>query len=382
MADLLEYFKTKQSEIEALLKHLVEHETFSTDKAAIDTLADTLVDAFTDMQADSVTRIPMDRTGDIVIGKWREDADGTPIMLLVHMDTVWPAGTLAKRPVMTDDEGRMFGPGILDMKGGIAVAMSAIKGLVERDELPDRPIWLMCTGDEEIGSVASEAHIRNYARQVGLVMVMEPPAPDGALKTGRKGVAKYSMTITGRAAHAGNHPEQGINAILEMAQQTVAINRLQDLRNGISVAVTTIQGGTASNVIPASVTAEIDVRTFTQHDMDRIHDELTELLPKIPGAKIDVRLHHLRGPMERSQEIIAVFEQARAIGASLGLTIHDEIVGGASDANITASLGIPTLDGLGPRGEGLHADHEHVILDSLPERAAHLAAILRDWQFT
>ncbi|MEM6283442.1 MAG: M20/M25/M40 family metallo-hydrolase, partial [Chloroflexota bacterium] len=275
-----------------------------------------------------------------------------------------------------------FAPGAVDMKGGLAVAISAVKGLLERGEMPStHPVWLMFTSDEEIGSHHSMPHIKAMAQEAGLILVMEPPAPGGALKTGRKGVATYDIEVTGRASHAGNHPEEGVNAVLEMAQQTVAISKLQDLRNGISVAVNTVNGGTATNVIAAHAKATVDVRTFTQYDMDYIHGELMELLPKIPGAQVNVTLHHMRGPMERNDRMITTFEQAREIGKAIGLTITEDTVGGGSDANITASMGVPTLDGLGARGAGLHAEHEHVVIRSLPERAAHLAAIMRDWKF-
>ncbi|MEL6148440.1 MAG: M20/M25/M40 family metallo-hydrolase [Chloroflexota bacterium] len=306
----------------------------------------------------------------------------TDAEIVTSVGTVWDVGTLEKRPVTIDDEGRLFAPGAVDMKGGLAVAISAVKGLLELNEMPtSHPVWLMFTSDEEVGSNASMPHIEAMAKEAGLILVMEPPAPGGALKTGRKGVATYDIEVIGRASHAGNHPEEGVNAVLELAQQTVAISKLQDLRNGISVAVNTVKGGTATNVIPASAQATVDVRTFKQYDMDYIHEELMGLLPKIPGSQVNVTLHHMRGPMERNDQMIATFEQARAIGKAIDLTITEDTVGGGSDANITASMGVPTLDGLGARGEGLHAEHEHVIIRSLPERAAHLAAILRDWQF-
>ncbi|MEL6268522.1 MAG: M20 family metallopeptidase [Chloroflexota bacterium] len=379
---MLDFFKAKQDEMVALLTTLIEYETPSHSKPHLDALADYITALLEDMSTDEITRIPLDDAGDIVIGKWNPDAPQKPVVVLMHMDTVWDVGTLEKRPVTIDDEGRLFAPGAVDMKGGLAVAISAVKGLLELNEMPtSHPVWLMFTSDEEVGSNASMPHIEAMAKEAGLILVMEPPAPGGALKTGRKGVATYDIEVIGRASHAGNHPEEGVNAVLELAQQTVAISKLQDLRNGISVAVNTVKGGTATNVIPASAQATVDVRTFKQYDMDYIHEELMGLLPKIPGSQVNVTLHHMRGPMERNDQMIATFEQARAIGKAIDLTITEDTVGGGSDANITASMGVPTLDGLGARGEGLHAEHEHVIIRSLPERAAHLAAILRDWQF-
>jgi glutamate carboxypeptidase len=381
MSNLVEYFSAKQDDMVRLLTQLVKHETPSHNKAQVDALADTIVEWMETTNPTSITRTPMLDVGDMLIGRWNEDAPQKPVVVLMHMDTVWEMGTLARRPVRIDDEGRLYGPGAIDMKGGLAIAMTALEGLMDLDQMPNHPIWLAFTSDEEIGSAASEPHISQLAEQAGLVMVMEPPTSDGAIKTGRKGVATYSITVEGRASHAGNHPEEGINAVLEMAQQIIAISKLQDLRNGISVAVNTIQGGTATNVIPAQATATIDVRTFTQFDMDRVHEELMDLFPKIPGAKVTAELHHMRGPMERDDQMESTFKQCQQIAKSIGLTVYEDTVGGGSDGNITASLGAPTLDGLGPRGAGLHAEHEHVIIRSLPQRAAHVAAMMRDWQF-
>jgi glutamate carboxypeptidase len=380
MSELVEFFREKQGDTLALLEQLIEHETPTHDKARVDALGDFVVGWLEQHHPSSITRIPLADVGDVVVGRWNEDAPGEPIVVLMHMDTVWDVGTLAQRPIRTDDDGRLYAPGALDMKGGLAVAMTAVQGLLARGEMPNRPVWLVFTGDEETGSAHSEPHIREAAEQAALVLVMEPPTKEGALKTGRKGVASYTVEVTGRASHAGNHPEEGINAVLELAQQTVAISRLQDLRNGISVAVNTVQGGTATNVIPAHARATVDVRTFKQFDMDQVHDELTHLLPKIPGAKVTGTLNHMRGPMERDEQMIETFNRCREIARSIGVTVSEDIVGGASDANITASMGVPTLDGLGPRGEGLHADHEHIIVRSLPERCAHVAAMLRDWK--
>lgn len=381
MTDLYSYFKGQKDTLLDLVKHLASFETFTADKAHVDAFADEMTTQFEALNPSSITRIPQEAVGDILLAKWNEDAAGKPILIMVHMDTVHPIGTLADNPLRTDDEGRLYGAGVLDMKGGVAVALSAIRGLIERNELPHRPLWFMATSDEETGSTYSEPFIREYASQCGLVLVMEFPTPEGALKTGRKGIATYELEVTGRASHAGNHPEEGINAVLEMAQQIIEISKLQDLRNGVSVAVNTVQGGTASNVIAPRAFAEIDVRTITQFDLDRIHDELMDLRPKIPGAQVNIHLHHRRGPMERSDMGRKAFEQCKQIGKALKIYVDEDFVGGGSDANITASLGIPTVDGLGPRGLGAHTHNEHIIIRSLPQRTAHLAAMLRDWQF-
>ena len=378
---MLDDFKTRQPEMIELLKGLIEHESFTPDKAHVDKLADHVTTIVEATNPSSITRLPQEEVGDMLLVKWNEDAPGKPIMVLMHMDTVHPVGSLENMPIHTDDEGRLYGPGSVDMKGGLTVALSAITGLQARGEFPNRPIWYFFTSDEEEGSENSIPYIEEYAPQCGLALVMEFPTDEGALKTGRKGIASYTVETIGKPSHAGNHPERGINAVLEMAEQIIRINELQDLRNGISVAVNTIHGGTASNVIAAKATASIDVRTLSQFDMDNIHEELMSLRPRIPGAQVNVTLGHMRPPMERTDAIIATYQQAKTIAANIGLTIYEDTVGGGSDGNITAALGVPTLDGLGPRGGGPHTQGEYVLVDSLPERAAHIAAILRDWEF-
>lgn len=380
MTDLYTDLKGQQDDIAALVRHLASFETFTADKQRVDAFADEMTQQFEALSADSITRMPQQDVGDILIAHWNDDAAGKPILILTHMDTVHRAGTLEQNPIHTDDEGRLYGPGTLDMKGGIAVALYAIKTLIARDEMPDRPIWLMATSDEETGSTVSEPYIIEAASQCELALVMEFPTPEGALKTGRKAIATYKLTTRGKASHAGNHPEAGVNAVLEMAHQIVRISELQDLRRGVSVAVNTIDGGVAPNVIAPEARATIDVRTFTQIDLDLVHEALMSLRPKVPGAQVDISVHHMRGPMERTDAGRAAFEQAQRIGKTMKIFVDEAIVGGGSDANIVATLGVPTLDGLGPRGAGAHTHEEHIIMRSLPQRTAHLAAILRDWQ--
>jgi len=262
------------------------------------------------------------------------------------------------------------------MKGGLVVGLHAILGLRDIDQLPDRPIWYLLTTDEEIGSKQSRQLIEETAKQCDLVLVLEPPTADGALKTWRKGVATYKLTVEGRAAHAGNEPEQGINAIIEFAQQAVEINKLNDYKMGTSVSLTVVDGGSATNVIPASLTAYIDTRTMTLRDKARVEDALMNLHPFIPGAKVTMELRSDRPPMERNP---AVFDRIRGIANGVGIEVREDGAGGGSDGNFTAALGIPTIDGLGAEGQGLHAVHEHVLVNSLPKKAALIAAILRDW---
>jgi len=378
MSDLLSYFQGQKQAMVDFLTTLVEYETPTTDKAYVDQLGAFLENEFRSLGAD-VTRFPQEKVGDFLLAKWNSGAPGKPILFLIHIDTVWPVGTLAERPVRIDEEGRLFGPGAIDMKGGITAALWSIRGLIERNKLPNRPIWVLMTSDEEVGSIYSEPLIRETAAQCGLVLVMEPATKEEALKTWRKGVGTFTVTVEGRPSHAGNAPEQGINAVVELAQQTLRLNDMNDLKNGTSVSVTVVHGGSASNVIPAKATAEVDVRTLTARAWDDISQKILGLTPFIPGAKISTSVHHARGPMEHNDQMKRSFAQCKAIGERYGLTVREDGSGGGSDGNFTAHMGIPTLDGLGPQGDGLHALHEHVVLNSLPRRATLLAGILKDW---
>lgn len=381
MSELLTYFQGQRQTMVDLLTTLVEFETPTRDKAHVDRLGAFLENEFKGLGASSVTRIPQTEVGDLLLAKWNETAPGKPIMFLIHIDTVWPLGTLAERPVRIDDDGRLFGPGAIDMKGGITIVLSALRGLQARQEMPNRPIWVLMTSDEEVGSTYSKPFIEQYAAQAGLVLVMEPATIDEALKTWRKGIATYQLDIEGLPSHAGNAPEKGINAISEFAQQVMRIHSFNDLQRGTSVNVTVVNGGSATNVIPAHVTAFIDTRAITMEAWNDTYEKLMALEPVVPGAKIKVSLINGHKPMERDETMIRSYEQCKAIGARYGVTVREDGSGGASDGNTVAAMGIPVLDGLGPQGDGLHALHEHVVLNSLPRRATLIAAMLKEWQF-
>ncbi len=380
MSDLLQYFKSHQSDMVDLLTTLVNYETPTLDKAAVDKLGAFMEGQFRTLGA-SITRYPQEKVGDFLLAKWNENAPGKPIMFLIHIDTVWPIGTLAERPVRIDEDGKLYGPGAIDMKGGITVVLWALRGLISRKEMPKRPVWVLMTSDEEVGSVYSEPIIKEVAAQVGLVLVMEPATKEEALKTWRKGVGSYTVTVEGRPSHAGNAPEQGINAVIELAQQALKLNELNDLKNGTSVSVTVFHGGSATNVIPAKASAEVDVRTLSARKWDEIGEQIMALTPFIPGAKVTVTPGHVRGPMEHNDLMKKTYAQCKAIGERYGLTVREDGSGGGSDGNFTAMMGIPTLDGLGPQGDGLHALHEQVVVASLPRRSTLLAAMLKDWSF-
>lgn len=377
MSEIKTYFDDKESAMIDLLRDLIEIESPSRNKAAVDNMSQRIAELFTEHGA-SVEVIAREAVGDIVLGKWNADATGKPILIVSHMDTVWDVGAVAARPIRIEDDGRLYGPGAVDMKGGIVISIFAIEALIARGELPNRPIWYLATSDEEIGSKHSKDLIEELAQQSALVLVTEPPTGDGSLKTWRKGTASYTMTITGKSAHAGNEPEMGINAIIEFAQQALDLNKLNDLKYGTSVSVTVVNGGNASNVIPDQVTARLDVRALSVPAYEKVHRAIMDRMPFMPGAKVDMLRNHHRPPMERGDG--KAFIQAQGIAKNIGMTIREDGAGGGSDGNFTAALGIPTLDGLGAEGGGLHALHEHILISSLPRKAALMAAIIRDWQ--
>lgn len=358
-----------------LTTEMVQRESFTSEKASVDRLVDFLESHLHSRGASYARRFAQAEVGDFLLAKWNDGAAGKPYLFLAHLDTVHPTGSLETMPIRIED-GRLYGPGALDMKAGIVIALAAISALRERNQLPQRPIHFLLTTDEEIGSPYSEALIKEQARQCELVLVMEPATKEGAIKTWRKGGGKYTLAIEGRAAHAGIAPQEGINAIIEFAQQAIEINRMNDLKYGTSVSITLVEGGSAGNVIPAQARAHIDTRVMTLDAMNRLHEALTNLYPKMPGAKVNCVRVRQRPPMERRPEL---FEKAARIGERHSLAIYEGGTGGGSDGNFTAAMGVPTLDGLGAHGDGAHAPHEHVIIDSLPRQAALIAALLMEW---
>ncbi|MBE2183967.1 MAG: M20 family metallopeptidase [Anaerolineae bacterium] len=381
MSELLTFFQGRRGDMVELLKTLVSYETPTRDKASVDKMGAFMEARFNELGASSVTRIPQTEVGDLLLAKWNEGAPGKPIMFLIHIDTVWPLGTLAERPTYIDDQDRLFGPGAIDMKGGITIVLETLRGLKDRGEMPDRPIWVLMTSDEEVGSVYSNATIKAESPKVGLVLVMEPATIDEALKTMRKGVATYRLDIEGLPSHAGNQPEKGVNAIIEFANQALIINRMNDLKNGRSVSVTMVEGGSATNVIPAHVTAFVDTRAISVQQFEETEGMLLELQAVVPGAKLKIERINGHTPMERNDAMVGNYQQAKRLGEAQGLTITEASSGGGSDGNTVASLGVAVLDGLGPQGDGLHALHEHVVLNSMPRRCTLIAAMLKDWVF-
>jgi glutamate carboxypeptidase len=271
---------------------------------------------------------------------------------------------------------RAYGPGAFDMKGGLIIALFAVDALTAAGLIPQKRIVFLWTSDEEIGSGTSRAVIEREARRSDAVLVLEPALGlDGRVKTGRKGIGEIEIIATGRAAHAGLNPEDGVNAIEEIAMQIARISRWNQPRRGITISAGIIEGGTRSNVIPEQARVVVDVRAARAVDMHALERKFRTLRPILRGAKLEIRGGFNRPPMERKTSS-ALYTKARALAKEIGVTLSEAYVGGGSDGNFTAALGVPTLDGLGAVGEGAHSAGENILIRALPERAALLAGLL------
>jgi glutamate carboxypeptidase len=293
------------------------------------------------------------------------------IVLLGHLDTVWPLGTLGRWPFDRDGD-RLTGPGVFDMKGGLVQLFAALALLDDLDG-----IAILVTSDEEIGSLSSQSLIEQTCRDARAALVLEPSA-NGALKIARKGIALYRIEIGGRAAHAGLEPESGINATIEAAHQVLTVAGLARPEIGTTVTPTVVQSGTTVNTVPAAASLAVDVRAETAAELRRVEDELSTLVARVPGATVKAVPESVRQPLERGASA-ALFAQAQRVAVSLGQPVLEGVaVGGASDGNLTAAIGVPTLDGLGAVGGNAHAEGEWASANALAERTALVAALVRD----
>ncbi len=356
------------------LKELVELESPSSDKQALDRFSARLAELWRAVGAE-VEVLRQEKAGDHLLVRVAGAGGEKPLLLLGHMDTVWDVGEIKRRPVRVEGD-KAYGPGIYDMKGGHVQALYAVQALKALGRGPRRPLTILCNSDEEVGSRTSRPPIEAEARKSAAVLVLEPANADGSLKTWRKGTGAYRVRAIGRAAHAGADPEKGISAIHELAHQVLALQALNRPDTGTTVNVGMIQGGTRSNVIPAEAVASVDVRVMNMAEGEGLDAAFRALAPRLPGASLEVTGGLNRPPMERSAGNVALYEKARALALELGLEIGEGGTGGGSDGNFTAAIGLPTLDGLGAYGDGGHAVTEHVVLSALPRRAALLARLL------
>ena len=375
IAGYLQYFETRRAALVETIRTMVEIESPSDDKAAVDRLGAWLAARFE--QVGGKVRVhPQRRYGNhLQVDFSGRDAKVKPVLLLGHFDTVYPVGALAQMPCKVE-KGRLYGPGVFDMKSGIAFMLHAIEALSQQGGLP-RPVCVWLVTDEEVGSESSRAITEKLAKQCAAVLVLEPSAgTKGALKTSRKGVGDYTVRVTGKAAHAGLDPTAGQSAIVELAHQIARIADFGEPKRGLTVNVGVIRGGTRTNVIAAEAVAEVDVRIERLADAARIDRKFRGLKSVNRKCRLEISGGVNRPPMERGAGTTALFAKAQALAKEIGWRLEEIAVGGGSDGNFTAALGIPTLDGLGGVGDGAHATHEHVVIEELPRRAALIAGLL------
>ena len=374
MKQLSAFCESERIWLRQAIERLVALESPTLDAPAVDACRGELARQLTAIGGRVRTVAGPDRVGHLVAEFGEGDRR---ILLLGHFDTVWPVGTLSEMPVVERD-GRLFGPGVLDMKSGIAIGMLALRALAAASTAPMPHVVFLLTADEETGSQTSRALVEEEAQRSDAVLVLEPALPDGALKTARKGCGQFEVTVTGVAAHAGIAPEKGANAILELCDQILAVERLQDTSRGTSLTVSLVSGGTRSNVVPARAIATIDARASSLAETERVTKALFGLRATRLGTTVQVAGGIERPPLERSPSVAALYRLAQSVGQRLGIGVSEGATGGGSDGNFTAALGVPTLDGLGGIGDGAHAQHEHVVLDALAPRAALVAGLIRE----
>lgn len=375
--DLRAYFTDRLDEMVDLVRDLITLESPTSDKAAVDRMGWRVKEELQALGAEVVVH-PRQAVGDILEARWHTGQPGKPMIFICHMDTVHPIGSIEENPVRLEED-FLYGPGAYDMKGSIVAVLAAIKGLQDLGHFPERPVIALMTTDEETGSEHSRELIMELAEGAALAMIMEPALPDGSLKTWRKSTGSFTVRTYGYAAHAGGAHELGLNAIEEMAHQVLALQQMTDYKSGTTISVGVVSGGTARNVIPDFCEASVDARALTGEDVDAITGRIMNLEPVLPGARVEVEGGFDRPPMERSDKMLQTFEQAKAIGAAYGLTLRESGTGGGSDGNYTASIGTPTLDGLGPLGNGAHSNRENLVFQTLPRSVTLLAALLLEW---
>jgi glutamate carboxypeptidase len=373
MRALLAGARRKQTALVELARRLVVAESPSGEKAAVDACAALAAERARELGG----RVKMHRRlnyADVIEARFRPRRRGEkPVLMLGHLDTVWPLGTLKTMPWHVKD-GRLWGPGVLDMKAGAAMALTAIE-LVTEAGLLAREVVLLLTGDEEVGSPESRAVIERVAAGCGAVFVLEP-AQGLAYKTARKGTGDWRIEVKGVAAHAGVDFEKGANALRELARAIETVSGWTDLKRGLTVSVDMAGGGTATNVIPAEAWAEVDVRIARKADGARMARRFAGLKAVDKRCTLTATGGINRPPMERTRGTVRLFEQARELAAEIGLDLQEASTGGGSDGNFTSALGVATLDGMGAVGEGAHARHESVVVEHLAVRTAMIAGMV------
>jgi glutamate carboxypeptidase len=374
MSLYINHLLKQQDAMIAMLRDMVEMETPSGDKQALHRLAQYIAGRFAQIGADIEFLQP--ENGNHLRASWGSGDE--QILVLCHLDTVWPIGELARRPFRVEG-GRAYGPGVYDMKGGIVQTYFALKAISDLNIQPGRKIVFLYTTDEETGSTSSRVLIEHEALRSRLVLVPEPASgPAGAVKLTRKGWGIYRLTVTGRTAHAGNDHEKGISAVTELAYQILKLHALTNYAAGTTVNVGVIAGGTVFNMVPDNAEARIDLRAASHDELQRTEQVILGLTPVTPGAILKVTGQINRPPMEATEGNLQLYRRAREIAADLGIKLPGAHVGGVSDGNFTSSVGAATLDGVGAVGDGAHAVHEYLELKAMAPRAALVARLLAE----
>ena len=358
------------------IRSWVEIESPSTDGDAVNRMVDAVEETLGGAGLDT-ERIPgRDGFGDHLVARTPWAANEAGIMALGHLDTVWAVGALEARPFRVED-GKAYGPGIYDMKGGAYLVCDAIRMIMEAGGRPPLPVTVVLVSDEEVGSPTSRELVETEARRAKYVLVNEPARPPhGAAVTARSGWGRFRVRVRGRAAHAGSDHRLGRSAVAELARAIVKVEAMTDYGRGVTLNVGTIRGGTRPNVVPEEAEAEVDLRFADPADADELERALLGLRPEGEGVEVEVAGGVNRPPFERSEAGMALFERARSVAAEVGLDLEETWAGGVSDGNFAAALGVPTLDGLGAVGAGAHAEHEHIVVDRLAERSRFLRRLL------
>jgi len=373
---ILAALQRRQAEVEAFIQSLVEVESPSGDMEGSRAVVDLLAQAASKLPCvDAVERVDVPDFGEHLVIRAFQKQD--QILMVGHTDTVHSRGSLSERP-WRREAGKIYGPGIFDMKANCALAIEVLRTLVELQATPAHGVTLVLTCDEEVGSLSGWPFIEQAAKAqpVRCAFVMEPPASGGRVKTSRKGTGIFAIKVEGKAAHAGLEPEKGASAILELARQTEQLHAINHSGSGITLNVGVVHGGTRSNVVAAEAHGEIDVRFSTTAESEEIERILSNLEPVDDRTKVFVSGGINRPPMERTAAVVELFEKARAIAADLDFDLGEAQVGGASDGNFLAALGIPVLDGLGISGDGAHAVHEHIEADDICRRGALIGGLI------
>jgi glutamate carboxypeptidase len=369
------YIENKKSEMLDLIQTLVNIDSGSSFKAGVDRVGHILSDAL-EKEGFSIEIIKQAEYGNHIVAKKAGKGKGR-ILLVGHMDTVFPEGTAKERP-FTVRGNRAYGPGVNDMKSGLASLLYAIKALYSECSSEIGAITVVLNGDEEVGSPTSRPIIEEEAKKVDAVFIVEPGQPTGAIVTRRKGVGIFKLQITGRSAHAGNNPADGISAIEELAHKIIELHKLSDLDSGVTVNVGIIGGGSRRNVVADQAFADIDLRIKTKEQGEEMLKRLHEIAdkPNLPGVKISLTGGINRPPMMKTQGTELLYTLVKEAGKMIGLDLNEAFPGGASDGNFTAALGIPTIDAMGPVGGFSHSDKEYLEIEKVTERCKLLALSL------